>query len=103
VGSGYSEVDNVNVKGGGGFTDFQDSFLFAEVFKYSYLIQAAVSLLFSSVISSFASGRGDSYSSRVSTTLMRLQDASYQVNTFGVNDFVFNTEAHPIRVAGKPI
>jgi mannosyl-oligosaccharide alpha-1,2-mannosidase len=53
VGRGYSEVDNVNVKGGGGFTDFQDSFLFAEVFKYSYLIQAAVSLLFSSVISSF--------------------------------------------------
>jgi mannosyl-oligosaccharide alpha-1,2-mannosidase len=53
VGSGYSEVDNVNVKGGGGFTDFQDSFLFAEVFKYSYLIQAAVSLPFSSGISSF--------------------------------------------------
>ncbi|KAH7135697.1 mannosyl-oligosaccharide alpha-1,2-mannosidase-like protein [Dendryphion nanum] len=40
VGSGYSSIRNVNVKGGGGFTDFQESFWFAEVLKYSYLIHA---------------------------------------------------------------
>lgn len=71
VGSGFAELDNVNVKGGGGFNDFQDSFLFAEVMKYSYLIHAP--------------------------------DAAFQVNHDGVNEFVFNTEAHPIRVAGTPI
>ena len=44
TGSGFAELKNVNVKGGGGFNDFQDSFLFAEVFKYSYLIHAPVRL-----------------------------------------------------------
>ena len=44
VGSGFAEVNNVNVNGGGGYNDFQDSFLFAEVMKYSYLIHAEVSL-----------------------------------------------------------
>ena len=34
VGSGYSEIDNVNATNGGGFENFQDSFLFAEVLKY---------------------------------------------------------------------
>jgi len=40
VGSGYSSIRNVNVEGGGGFTDFQESFWFAEVLKYSFLIHA---------------------------------------------------------------
>ena len=40
VGSGYSSIRNVNIKGGGGFSNFQESFWFAEVLKYSYLIQA---------------------------------------------------------------
>lgn len=40
VGSGYSAINNVDVAGGGGFDDFQESFWFAEVLKYSYLIQA---------------------------------------------------------------
>ncbi|KAF1958377.1 mannosyl-oligosaccharide 1,2-alpha-mannosidase precursor [Byssothecium circinans] len=40
VGSGFSSIRNVNVEGGGGFTDFQESFWFAEVLKYSYLIHA---------------------------------------------------------------
>lgn len=40
VGSGYSAVNDVNVVGGGGYSDFQESFWFAEVLKYSYLIQA---------------------------------------------------------------
>ena len=43
VGSGFAELQNVNAPAGGGFNDFQDSFLFAEVMKYSYLIHAPVS------------------------------------------------------------
>jgi len=45
AGSGYAELLNVNAPDGGGFNDFQDSFLFAEVMKYAYAIQAPVSLL----------------------------------------------------------
>lgn len=71
IGSGYSEITEVNAPGGGNHTNLQDSFLFAEVFKYSYLIHAP--------------------------------DAAYQVNSNGVNEYVFNTEAHPLKVAGTPI
>jgi mannosyl-oligosaccharide alpha-1,2-mannosidase len=66
VGSGYSSIRNVNVPGGGGFTDFQESFWFAEVLKYSYLIHAA--------------------------------DAEWQVGKDGKNTWVYNTEAHPVRI-----
>ena len=66
VGSGYSGIKNVNVAGGGGFEDFQESFWFAEVLKYAYLIQAP--------------------------------DAEWQVGKDGVNEWVFNTEAHPVKV-----
>ncbi|AEO64117.1 cd747304-e9c2-4397-a3d7-9d3b858f5112 [Thermothielavioides terrestris] len=68
VGSGYSDIKDVNKPGGGGFDDFQESFWFAEVLKYSYLIHA--------------------------------EDAPWQVKADHTNQFVFNTEAHPIRVAG---
>lgn len=44
VGSGYAQLNDVNAPGGGGFNDFQDSFFFAEVLKYAYLIHAPVSL-----------------------------------------------------------
>ncbi|TGO30274.1 hypothetical protein BPAE_0006g00130 [Botrytis paeoniae] len=71
TGSGFAELQNVNAANGGGFSDFQDSFLFAEVLKYAYLIH------------------GD--------------DAEYQVGSGGVNQWVFNTEAHPFKVAGPPI
>ncbi|GAB1315808.1 Mannosyl-oligosaccharide alpha-1,2-mannosidase 1B [Madurella fahalii] len=67
VGSGYSGVRNVTVEGGGSFFDFQESFWFAEVLKYSYLIHA--------------------------------EDAPWQVKTDHANQFVYNTEAHPIRLA----
>ena len=40
VGSGYSDILNVNVEGGGGFANEQESFFFAEVLKYAYLIFA---------------------------------------------------------------
>ena len=43
VGKGFSSVTNVNVKGGGNFANEQESFLFAEVLKYIYLIHAPVS------------------------------------------------------------
>ncbi|KAJ0342323.1 hypothetical protein COL922a_001355 [Colletotrichum nupharicola] len=40
AGSGFSSITNVNDPKGGSFDDFQESFWFAEVMKYSYLIQA---------------------------------------------------------------
>ena len=40
VGSGFSSISNVNAANGGTHTNFQESFWFAEVLKYSYLIQA---------------------------------------------------------------
>ncbi|KXJ97347.1 putative 1,2-alpha-mannosidase [Microdochium bolleyi] len=70
AGVGYSSIENVNVAGGGGFTDFQESFWFAEVLKYSYLIQA--------------------------------DDQPWQINADKGNQWVWNTEAHPVRVAGPP-
>ncbi|CAK7226116.1 Mannosyl-oligosaccharide alpha-1,2-mannosidase 1B [Sporothrix bragantina] len=39
AGSGYSSVTNVQAENGGTFQDFQESFWFAEVLKYSFLIQ----------------------------------------------------------------
>ncbi|KAG9239469.1 glycoside hydrolase [Amylocarpus encephaloides] len=71
TGSGFAGLNNVNAPGGGGFQDFQESFLFAEVLKYSYLIHAP--------------------------------DNVWQVEHNGVNQWVFNTEAHPFKVAGPPI
>lgn len=50
VGSGYSSINDVNEVGGGGFQNFQESFWFAEVLKYSYLIHAEVSLPFFSLV-----------------------------------------------------
>ncbi len=38
--SGFSRIADVNSENGGAFYDFQESFLFAEVLKYAYLIQA---------------------------------------------------------------
>lgn len=67
VGSGYSGIENVNVAGGSGFTNTQETFFFAEVLKYSYLIQA--------------------------------EDAPYQIQRNGHNQFVYNTECHPLRVS----
>lgn len=38
---GFSAIDDVTKKDGGRFRNEQESFLFAEVFKYSYLVFAA--------------------------------------------------------------
>lgn len=43
-GAGYAELTRVDEVGGGPKNDFQDSFFFAEVLKYCYLIFAPVSL-----------------------------------------------------------
>jgi mannosyl-oligosaccharide alpha-1,2-mannosidase len=69
VGSGYSSIEDVNVVGGGNWTDFQESFWFAEVLKYSYLIQTEGT-------------------------------EEWQVGDGGRDGWVFNTEAHPVRVKG---
>lgn len=70
VGSGYSTIVDVTAKDGGGFVDMMESFWFAEVLKYSYLIQVD-------------------------------DDAEWQVSRNGNNKWVWNTEAHPVRVYGK--
>lgn len=70
AGVGFSSIDDVNAPDGGEKTDFQESFWFAEVLKYSYLIQA--------------------------------EDAAWQVSADHNNQYVFNTEAHPVRVKGTP-
>ncbi|OAA64222.1 mannosyl-oligosaccharide alpha-1,2-mannosidase precursor [Niveomyces insectorum RCEF 264] len=68
AGSGYSSVNNVNAPGGGSFQDDQESFWFAEVLKYSYLIQA--------------------------------DDSAFQVQPDHTNEFVLNTECHPVKIPG---
>ncbi|POS88092.1 hypothetical protein EPUL_000338 [Erysiphe pulchra] len=71
TGSGFAPLKDVNAPNGGGFEDFQESFFFAEVLKYSYLIHAP--------------------------------EAEWQVEFDGANPWVYNTEAHPFRIAGNPI
>ena len=44
VGQGFSEISDVNAANGGSFLNVQESFLFAEVMKYSYLVHAPVRL-----------------------------------------------------------
>ncbi|KAJ5388399.1 Glycoside hydrolase family 47 [Penicillium cosmopolitanum] len=64
--SGFAAVSDVNQANGGSKYDNQESFLFAEVLKYSYLAHS--------------------------------EDAAWQVQKGDKNTFVFNTEAHPVRV-----
>ncbi|KAJ4155316.1 hypothetical protein LMH87_000570 [Akanthomyces muscarius] len=66
-GAGYSDINNVMDKNGGGFNDRMESFWLAETLKYMYLIF--------------------------------VEDSPVHVRGKGQKtDFVFNTEAHPIRV-----
>ncbi|KAI9750233.1 MAG: hypothetical protein M4579_006552 [Chaenotheca gracillima] len=67
--SGFAQISDVNTPGGGDKVDNQESFLFAEVLKYSYLIN--------------------------------LPDEPFQVEKGSGNKFVFNTEAHPLKVASS--
>lgn len=69
-GSAYSSIRNVDAVYGGGPYNMMESFWFAEVLKYSYLVQVD-------------------------------DDAPWQVSRDGVNQWVWNTEAHPLRVFRK--
>ncbi|QDS76213.1 hypothetical protein FKW77_008465 [Venturia effusa] len=77
TGSGFASINNIFAKDGGGTRNFMHSFLLAEVFKYQYLIQAPRE-------------KGG------------IWDVLYGEDK--VNYFVYNTEAHPLRVrAKKPV
>ena len=72
VGSGFSSINDVLVYDGNGTQNFMASYMLAEVLKYQYLIQ---------------------------TPKKGIWDVEY--GTDHKNYFVYNTEAHPIRVAAK--
>jgi len=80
VGSGFSSILNVLAQDGGGCENFQASYMLAEVLKYQYLIQ-------------------------VPEEKKGIWDVEYAPDGVGeggnVNYFVYNTEAHPIRVRAK--
>jgi mannosyl-oligosaccharide alpha-1,2-mannosidase len=80
VGSGFSSIKNVLLEDGGGWENYMASFMLAEVLKYQYLIQAP----------------GDKKG---------IWDVEYAPDGVGkggnVNLFVYNTEAHPLRVRTK--
>jgi mannosyl-oligosaccharide alpha-1,2-mannosidase len=85
--SGFAAVSNVNAAGGGSKYDNEESFLFAEVMKYAYLVHAEGKLL------------AFSRSLKALLTMILSLDAPWQVQRGQKNQFVFNTEAHPFRVA----
>lgn len=66
AGSAYSSINDVTQANGGGPSDDMESFWFAEVLKYAYLIFA--------------------------------DESDVQLKPHGGNKYVFNTEAHPMRI-----
>ncbi|KAL1305374.1 hypothetical protein AAFC00_002268 [Neodothiora populina] len=74
--SGFSAIRDVMAEDGGGKIDVQESFVFAEVMKYVYLIHL-----------------------EDHNTRFQVQDS----RSGAKNTWVFNTEAHPFRVAGPPV
>lgn len=74
VGSGFGNINNVLNATGGGSRSSQQSFMLAEVLKYQYLIQTE------------KKGEWDVLSGTPGS-------GNY------TNFFVYNTEAHPIKVA----
>jgi mannosyl-oligosaccharide alpha-1,2-mannosidase len=66
AGVAYSSINDVTQANGGGASDDMESFWFAEVLKYSYLIFAP--------------------------------ESAVQLQPNGGNQFVFNTEAHPLKI-----
>lgn len=85
--SGFAAVSNVNAAGGGSKYDNEESFLFAEVMKYAYLVHAeGESVVFPTVFEALL----------IPTYAL---DAPWQVQKGKKNTFVYNTEAHPMRVS----
>jgi mannosyl-oligosaccharide alpha-1,2-mannosidase len=79
VGSGFSSLLNVLEEEGGGWSNTMQSFFLAEVLKYQYLVQAP------------EEKKGE-------------WDAEYAPDGVGngnVNYWVYNTEAHPMKVRAK--
>lgn len=88
--SGFAALSDVNAADGGSKYDNQESFLFAEVMKYSYLIHAE-GVYNQSVFEC-------QMNLRTRKLILDITDAEWQVKTGNENTFVFNTEAHPVRV-----
>jgi mannosyl-oligosaccharide alpha-1,2-mannosidase len=89
--NGFSPISNVNEVGGGWKGGKQESFLFSELFKYLYLIFAEVSENFLlQVCFGFLSNQS-------------AQESEIQVNYKGRNEWVFNTEGHPLRIPGNAV
>lgn len=76
VGSGFGSINNVLDPSGGGSRSSMQSFMLAEVLKYQWLIQTEAEGEFHVLAGTPGSGNYTNY-------------------------FVYNTEAHPIRVAAK--
>ena len=93
AGSGYSSIRDVNSAKGGSFTDFQESFWFAEVLQYSYLIHAPVCSAPPLLLLVKATTAMDE-------RLTVQQESPWQVKADHTNQFVYNTEAHPVRIFG---
>lgn len=91
--SGFSAIDDVNSPDGGKKLDNQESFLFAEVMKYLYLIFAPGELLYIKIPINFPS----IYLWFCANILF--SDDDWQVDANGNNKYVYNTEAHPVKVA----
>lgn len=72
VGSGFASIKNVLVADGNGTGNFMASFMLAEVLKYQFMIQSPKDGIW---------------------------NVQYGENK--TNEFVYNTEAHPMRVAAK--
>ncbi|KAI4165248.1 MAG: hypothetical protein LQ342_001116 [Letrouitia transgressa] len=94
---GFSAISNVNTAGGGVKKGKQESFMFAEVLKYAYLIHSEVRLSNRSF-----KMKNSSRNKNVLMISVVIQDAVWQVAQNGSNAFVFNTEAHPMKVYLDP-
>ncbi|KAI5194158.1 glycoside hydrolase [Aureobasidium subglaciale] len=77
--TGFSSLENVHAEDGGGKSNVQESFVFAEVMKYIYLIHLEMP-------------------TGPQTAQFHVQDSRAGTK----NTWVFNTEAHPLRIAGPP-
>ncbi|KAI7101000.1 hypothetical protein KC343_g20244, partial [Hortaea werneckii] len=70
----FSAISDVNAPDGGKKLDMQESFVFAEVLKYVYLLHLE--------------DDGNAF---------HVQDSRHGMK----NEWVYNTEAHPFRVVGR--
>lgn len=91
--SGFSAIHDVNKPGGGEKLDQMESFVFAEVMKYVYLVHLEVSEPFQLRGVLVLTFKKDSESP------LQVQDSTSGKK----NTWIFNTEAHPLKVVGPPV